>query len=409
MRTPLTAKIESCNRYLQLAAVLGLSVWFVISRVISVSQKQLCLNITKEVKAFFLIITVSFFLFFATIINNGLFSQTVQRVLAFAGPFLILCYGFSTDVKKTQDVLFIMFLILTAMVFISTIVLYPRGGLVAEDYGKEWLFGAKNTLRNIFFPAIAMTMIRDCFKGRSMSFSTVFIIVMSFISAILVSSGGTIISLLFLIGVVFVLKKPQRFDAISKIILCGCAFLDVMFLTAFGFVKDFLSFVSVNFIAFLLPGRPLGYIATLSGRTIVWQGVLSKIRQNFVLGNGSQGNSSEILDFRMSGGYQVTHAHNAVLDIIYRGGAIAAFAMLILLIICITPVFGKKNDKVAYSLLGLVLSAFFISGIIGELWNAGFFFIMFYCLFISKIDNAYTVEKLINLVSAKTNRKGRVG
>lgn len=97
--------------------------------------------------------------------------------------------------------------------------------------------------------------------------------------------------------------------------------------------------------------RLLGKDPTLSGRTFIWNGVIEKVESNPLLGGGTQ---SVMMDkyyfYNSSAPYyfpwcKVQHAHNSIMNILYRGGLLAGTIYISVLVFVAITIEKIRNNS----------------------------------------------------------------
>lgn len=310
---------------------------------------------------FVLIMLLCIILGACTYTNHGSFPYYSQKVIASVGPWLLVAvFGFSNP-KRFLKALFVAFFILAVVNLIAVLYMLPHGSF--RPIGDFWLFGQRNAMRNILYPALLFSIIQDKVNGKRISLPTIFLMVTSPIVLLLVKSSTSIALMVvleaFYIANIMGYRAPNILKPFSIVYLVLEAVL--VFLRKLEFLSHFI----VNVLQ-----RDL----TLSSRTDIWDLAIKKIQESPWVGTGvhSLENSGLYTD-RMT---QVSHSHNAALDIVYKGGIFALVVGVALVVRCCLPLLLHSKKWTAF-VFGLTLGCFFIAGVVGDLWYPQIFLVLY--------------------------------
>lgn len=322
----------------------------------------------KEWNMFLLVSSLAVIQVLCTAINSGSMYIAVQRVQILIGAYIIV-ERFILKAPYTSLVSFT-YIFLTALIinFIVIIMLYDDMGFrVQADY---WLFGQKNTMRNITIPAIACSAILDRLNNKKISARTIFMSVIGVVSLYMVDSSSSLVVtvvLIFLLGYLC----ATNYEIINlKLISILYVVLEILMV----FLRK------INIFSWIIESV-LGRDVTLTNRTFIWDMAIDLIGDKFWLGEGMRELADSNLVIKS---FHASHAHNALLDIMLKCGIVGAVLLIIIVVMSMRQLFKRKESALG-AIYGMALGCFLIVGIVGELWNYGFFLILFCSYYLQEI------------------------
>lgn len=251
---------------------------------------------------------------------------------------------------------------------IVTFALNPQGiySGFAQDLVGTCFYGDKNALRNPVLFGFAASALLDIRNGKTLSPRTLAVGTIGMASVLIVWSATSIIcvALAFLLYAFALLggKLPSIGTGLLVVALCWVL---VIFSENLGLIRGFVE-------------NGLNRTMEFSGRKGIWQTALALIAASPLLGAGFNGSI-------LAGWGYVSHAHDAYLDIAYKGGLIALLFFVIIIAMSCAALNRHKNAKES-QLLCIVLVAFLLAGIFGSLDNMFFYGLL--CL-------AFNVNRII--------------
>ena len=141
---------------------------------------------------------------------------------------------------------------------------------------------------------------------------------------------------------------------------------------------------------------------TLSGRTFIWKGALEEIKNSPLIGRGMKSILDDKLFFYNSTSpyylefCKVTHPHNSLLAIAYRGGILALIIYLIIFYRSLKNLKKNKDNKMA-NILFISLIIIIITSLFDTMDFAGLYFVFGLCCYIDKIKCKDVVEECSNI------------
>lgn len=280
-------------------------------------------------------------------------------------------FGFAlfTDylIQKKPEIYFkasISVLLLLFTINLYTIIMYYPIGMYETDkvVGDLYFMGHDNGMIYNLIPLCAVCMIYSYLtEGRLMTRYTFFALFLSVFSEVYVHSATGIIEVTMLL--ILVVMYDNKY--LRKIVTPG------VLITTYLCFNVLIVFMKIqNYFAGFIVGV-LGKDLTLTGRTVLWDFAVFKIRQNNFMGYGM---GSEIPG---ANGHTYPHCHNLLLDFLYKGGLFSFICFIVLLV-----VFGKcyyrSSDK---RISKIILIALFIL-LFGEITAACPYKVYFWSFFV---------------------------
>ena len=264
----------------------------------------------------------------SALISTALFGDLslyyIKGLIAFIQVWLIVKYGVNQNPASILRDMSIVLSVILMCNFIFLIYNFPNHpeGFSDELNMEMWLLGHKNQFRNWIFPAITSALLLCCIKDKKPILRTI----------------GTMG-----ISVIVILRQTP-------------------------FIGDFVSVV-------------LNRDTSFTGRSEVWDFAIESIGKNPVLGVGYHDVSTTQLITPY--GQIVTHAHEAVLDTLYKYGIVGgSFALALLMVACVN--LSKCVYRSISTLLALALGCYLICGVFGELYNPGFLLVLMLCCYCNR-------------------------
>lgn len=283
------------------------------------------------------------YIFIITYIYRGPILQYSKKVFSVISVVLLYEVFLAYDKAiflKTQLLCF------EIVIYINLIteVIYPSGlyksgtelsSFVSE---KNWFIGFYNTHTQIFIPALMIAFLYADYTGRKLR--TLLLYIAVWISALLVRSGGVLLSLLIMTIIYIFFKNYTRIFNFYSYWLLQCVF----------FV--FIICLKAQTLFYWLIEGILHKWSSLTDRMSLWDKTKEFIMEHPVFGHGYQ-----IALFRQTevGLQWGSHAHNMLLEILYKGGLVYLFLYIICIIIC-----GQKINEYRETMPGKIISCSFL-------------------------------------------------
>ncbi len=367
---------------LTFVALLLYELYYYVKHIPSFRQKQYL----KRITMFGLVALMSLLQLFCTRINGGDYETAFQRIYVMMCAYMITEIFIIMDAKMSLEALTYAFTAAAVINLAVVILFYNRMGF--REQGDYWLFGQKNAMRNIVVPSITFSAILDRIKKKKYSLRTVFLMLTGVLVLIMVDSGASV-AIIALYSALLLYLNISDFELLSlKAFAVIYAVLEVIlvFMRRIDIFSGFIEGV-------------LNRDVTLTNRTLIWDRAMQVIRSTPVFGDGLR----ELQDSKLViGGFQASHAHNALLDITLKCGLVGAVLLAVIVALCMRQQFKMKNSALG-AILGMTLGAFLIAGLVGELWNFGFYLILFTTYYLPEmakqveLGNAYTKKRRVHI------------
>ena len=289
-------------------------------------------------------------LLLATIVNSD---ANITRFFSIYVPiFELIIYAdivLNLDAKKGIKRLSNIFFLFVVANIISIIV-FPNGLFKSALYSNNWILGYDNMHIMYYIPAIVLEKINCILSGKKHSFRYLFLITMITYAVIFCFSANSLVAYcLFMFLLVFSnIDRKAIFNAYTvTIIFSVLSLLIVVFSANFEVVNLFITNI-------------LHKSLTFSGRTGIWALALAYIAKKPFLGYGLE--PVEMVTSKF-GSIHATHAHNTILDVMYKGGTISFFAFAYMFYLSAKNLYHNRTDILAkvitYGLFAIYIMSIF--------------------------------------------------
>lgn len=340
----------------------------------------------KRFLMFGLVILLSFLQIFSTWRGGGHMPTALERIYVLMGAYVICDIFMHHTALRSFRVLTAVFAAVAAVNFAVVLLKYDTMGF--REQGDYWLFGQKNAIRNIVIPSIAFSSILDRINKKKYSLLTLFLTVTGVAVLILVDSS-TSIAIIALFAALLLYLNVSNFELLNlKMISVIYLVLEVVIV----FMRR------IDIFSQIIEGT-LNRDVTLTNRTLIWDAAMKVIRQHPIFGDGLRALENSRLTME---GFKASHAHNALLDITLKCGIVGAAVLVTIVVLCMIQQFKMRQSSLG-AILGMTLGAFLIAGIVGELWNFGFYTILFTMYYLPEITqqvefgNVYAQKRSVRL------------
>lgn len=258
------------------------------------------------------------FQFFSTIISEY---GSVKIFLSTYFVIIGLCFYYELCVKaepkKTIGILGMILYILSVVNFV-TIILFPNGLYATERYTSNWFFQYDNTHIFMFLPAILINILYDELYRKKISFRTIILLVVIGYCVYYCNSASSVfIYTIFIIYIFF--RKTLNYIKLLNINTYIKVGIILFFLIVVFRIQNIFYFLIVEVLH-----KNMNY----TGRTDVWDTVMRYISNNPIIGYGIE--STEVFSAKM-GHIYYTHAHNTILNVLYKGGVLSLMPFLLII------------------------------------------------------------------------------
>lgn len=304
----------------------------------------------------------------------------LQTLLAMA----LLCLGTQVGLKEdgelyiTVSFYVIEFLVVVNALFIlMSLRTHPTGYFQSDSpdaMAGVWLLGHKNQLRNWIIPCISLSHLLDAVRGKGTTARTLFVTVVGILSAYYSDSATTFaVLLVFSAALLFSMMstrgKSTLLDPVVGGVITAVTFFVCVFLRKVPFLGSVIEY-------------GLGRDASFTGRTSIWDDAISWISEEPVGTGYFTASHSRLMN---NAGWIVNHAHDAYLDTLLKYGLVGLIIFIVLVVFAIKSLLSVNDWRVRLPLSACLIS-FLICGIFGELFNSGYFLVLYLCCYCDMIE-----------------------
>lgn len=340
----------------------------------------------KRFIMFALVSLLSFLQIFSTWLNDGHMGMALERIYVLMGAYILCDIFMHHTAMRSFRVLTAIFTAVAVVNFAVVLLKYDTMGF--REQGDFWFFGQKNAIRNIVVPSITFSAILDRIKRKKYSLRTIYLVLTGVLVLILVDSS-TSVAVIALFAALLLYLNVSDFELLNlKTISVIYVVLEIVIV----FMRR------IDIFSNIIEGV-LNRDVTLTNRTLIWDAAMKSIKARPIFGDGLR----ELKDSKLIlEGFQASHAHNALLDILLKCGIVGAAVLVIIVYLCIRQQFKMKKSALG-AILGMTVGAFLIAGIVGELWNFGFYLVLFTLYYLPEIanqvelGNIYTKKRSVRL------------
>ena len=315
---------------------------------------------------------------FSTFINDANMFDSLYLSFKVITLCLIVEYGLKYHKRVFLKAIscYLMFLVYTNFI---TVLLYPKGMYIDNiGYYQNWLLGYKNIHILFILPAILFSFLHSyIYYGTLRKHNYLFLIV-SIISVILANSSTSLVGLgIVLIFVLFknLFNKTLILNIKNYVLVTGVAFFGIIIFRVQEYFQYFIENIlhrSVNF----------------TNRTYIWDYVMDFISVKPWLGYGVE---DSVIRYNKTILYQSFHAHNQILEIIYKTGFIGLIVFGIIVFDSIKKLYMNK-DQIIVKFISIILFAYLFM-MLTEVYSFEYFMFLFViCSNVSSLIGGDNIE-----------------
>lgn len=246
---------------------------------------------------------------------------------------------------SSLEVIFVTF----AIINFITILFFPGGMYInSSGYRGNYFLGYDNNMITFLFPTIAITFMNSIRKYNKISIKSLIVFLICILSLIITWPATSIAAIfLFLILLIFSahrMKKLKKTFTLTTLLLA----LFLIFILIFVFKLQ----ESFNYLIVDILKKDI----TFTGRTDIWSLYLSLIAKSPFFGYGA------IDAFSMIKMYNVGHAHDLYINILFQGGIVCLIEYLIMILYTSKKVDkckGKQSQIIAYLIFAILFASIF--------------------------------------------------
>lgn len=294
------------------------------------------------------VFNVMIIVYMAVILFSAVINNTLTGGILFNTLLLIaLCIYVSNAIKNPAEFFKGMYYLFSTIILLNFFTILNNGITIIID--PIYLLGGKNALAMTILPAIAMILLYSYITYQKIKSVPLIIVMVGLASIFLTGSGtGVIVAILltiFLLGWKKHLPSFKKYLVIYSIIFFAIVIFRLQDVLFGSFITD-----------------TLNKTITFTGRTYIWDFVLSIIGDSWFLGFGR---GTNLINQYFP---HVSEAHNGFLEVLLYSGVLGVtFFLVILLKVAKNLAFFKKHviskllsfSIFAYMVLGLAESVFY--------------------------------------------------
>lgn len=291
---------------------------------------------------FILVVIYEVIIIFSAILNKGSINERIVDMGNALGIYMIFSYF---DEKYPQRIIDASFKYISILIGINALLslVFPHGlNHSVSDSGRINFLGVDNFTSCYFIFSILLSILYiHKYPNKKIPYVMIGIV---FLNEIYYFSGAGFIAVLSFILLIVLFCKNDN----NKIF-----YNPWLILIGFGVIEFLLVFLqNVNWMGFVF--KFLGKSSTFSDRFFYWNHAITQFLKSPIIGLGSG-----IVDLWNNNYY----SHNALLDVLIKGGILGAFFWIIKFLIPLKKLWGKSSqDKMARSIC-LALIPFLLIGL----------------------------------------------
>lgn len=327
----------------------------------------------KKSKIPIYILIFELILLFSTFVNNGDIKSCILNIITIFGLSMICDYGINNNTKSFLFSILLIFEILITVNLI-TILLFPNGMYTNATtlFTENWFLGYDNSHVFIIIPALILSLVYSYYTINKISFRTIFLFIISFLTIIIrwqaTGVTGLILLSLYLLFSKFI-KNKKIFNIKTYLIVGVISFISIIIYR----IQNIFAFFIVGFLKKSL---------TFTGRVYIWDYVIEYIKKKPLLGYGME---DRMVRYFKTKSHRSFHAHNQMLEITYQGGIFSLVLFVVILLMTSKKLYKYRQTKMSKMLSFSIL--LYLILMLTEVCNLTYIFLI---LIVS-----YNIDKLI--------------
>lgn len=286
-----------------------------------------------------------FTLLFSTFVNDASIKDFFLTYTPIVGLAILIEWQIRLNSKRTICIMRNVLILLTTINFF-TIILFPDGLYRTELYWENWFFGYDNRHIIMYFPTLLLAILNCYLNGKKFDIPLIYTFGIITYSVFYCFSGNTVVAYsIFILYYLFsyVINNIKICNSITYLSVYLGMFVGLIFLR----IQRLFAWFIVDI---------LGKTLELSYRTRIWDTMIMYIKESPILGYGQE--PTYVISQKMGSPF-FTHAHNTLLDVMYKCGLLGVILYLFELIMVTKELYLERNTKTA-KVISFVLLCFFI-------------------------------------------------
>ncbi len=298
-------------------------------------------------------------LFISTIANHG----NYWKQIVICGTIISFCMLAELCIKTNCHIFFRAVIIIYNLLIWANFLLYlifPHGIVKDNYYGNEYhLLGIRNGLPPLFIPIMGLAVLYSAVNGKKMTLTSLSLLLCITITTIITWSATGVVGWFFMtVYIIFIYRSRLTavFNSLFLYLLYALAFISIVLLR----LQYYFSYIIEDV---------LHKNITFTGRTDIWDISINLIKRSPIIGYGVY----EGHGFVFYRG-QYYYSHNAILEILIQGGAIALIFFIAMLVVSCISLYRHKNNHISgiitftvFTLLSMMIMEAYLSYI----WTFG--------------------------------------
>lgn len=277
-------------------------------------------NNWKTARVTCLLLIYYVYLILITVLNNGRAESCLMQMIRFGG----LCMYTDMILKNNPKILFkteLNILIIYITIDFLSCCFFPNGIYSTEHFDNNFFLGYDNQNINFIFPALVLVLLKHQYIKKCKA-QIVYVYVIALLTVFKVWSAMSMIMVTCMSLCALFFLKREKGSFATRIL--NWKIFRLSHLIVFNLISNFsLVVLSIQtHIEFYLY-TVLHKTASLSGRTVIWERNIARIKRNPIFGYGKE----KITEHALNLGFHANdiaglHAHNRILETLYTGGLI---------------------------------------------------------------------------------------
>lgn len=286
---------------------------------------------------------------------------------------------------KANNILISLYNSLYIIILINflTIIIYPNG-LYAAEYTNNWFLLYDNTHIFWYMPALLLAYINLKIKNKKITLDFIILLTMITYSVYYCFSANSVVA--YTILLIFLAFKKHT----HKITFLNAKTYFIAFFVLFLLIVIFRAQEIFSWLIVDILHKDL----TFTNRTIIWDRIIVLIKENWIIGYGLE--NANIIAHKL-GNSHFAHAHNTLLNVLYKGGIFTLTSFIMLMKESI-----KKLQKYNHYTISKIASFIVFCILIMTIFEAREEIIGFYIIFVL----TYNIEYIVNTYYENNSIKG---
>ena len=256
----------------------------------------------------------------STIYNNSSFSEYIRSYVYIIVTLIFLGVGMSLSTTSTISAIgqvFCFFNIINTI----TVILFPDGMYRSNiGFTKNWFLGYKNVATPLVITGLVCLVYDSVCRKKRISLYVIINIAISILYMIMSGSSTGILAIITLLVFSLITAKQKKINAKVLTLFCIILYLIIIFVR----IENVLPFLGNLFGLF-------GKGFTFSGRTKLWDFLITDLNEYIITGNGCLTSKEYI---QRTGIWWAVHTHSYYLQMLYEGGIISELLFFLFLERC---------------------------------------------------------------------------